>query len=81
MATLVSALEWNYVATINEEGMLGGVESFIRNARAKSKSLQSIESEKSKALGNIFQSFSKKSASLAPTRSRKPHQRKMSAIF
>lgn len=36
MATLVSALEWNYVATINEEGMLGGVESFIRNAKMKS---------------------------------------------
>jgi hypothetical protein len=36
MSTLVSALEWNYVATINEEGMLGGVESFIRNAKTKS---------------------------------------------
>jgi hypothetical protein len=35
MATLVHHLEWNYVATINEEGNIGGIESFITNAKNK----------------------------------------------
>jgi hypothetical protein len=37
MATLVHDLEWNYVATLHEAGNLGGIEAFVKNAKAKSK--------------------------------------------
>jgi hypothetical protein len=36
MASLVHHLDWNYIATISEEGNLGGIDSFITNAKAKS---------------------------------------------
>jgi ABC-type branched-subunit amino acid transport system substrate-binding protein len=39
MASLVHHLDWNYIATISEEGNLGGIDSFITNAKAKSKYL------------------------------------------
>ncbi len=38
MSTLVQSLEWNYVTTINEEGNMGGIDSFINSVkRSKSK--------------------------------------------
>ena len=36
MANLVHDLDWNYVATLNEEGSSGGIESFIYHARSRS---------------------------------------------
>lgn len=36
MANLVHTLNWNYIATLNEEGNLGGIDSFISNAKSKS---------------------------------------------
>ena len=38
MSTLVQSLEWNYVTTINEEGNMGGIDSFINNIKKRSKS-------------------------------------------
>ncbi|RMZ94928.1 metabotropic glutamate receptor 8-like isoform X1, partial [Brachionus plicatilis] len=35
MANLVHSLNWNYIATLNEEGNLGGIDSFISNAKSK----------------------------------------------
>ena len=37
MSILVKSLNWNYVATINEEGNHGGIEAFIANAKNESK--------------------------------------------
>jgi hypothetical protein len=36
MASLVYHLDWNYVATLGEEGNLGGIDAFISYAKAKS---------------------------------------------
>ncbi|CAF0920190.1 unnamed protein product [Brachionus calyciflorus] len=35
MANLVHHLNWNYIATLNEEGNLGGIDSFITNAKSR----------------------------------------------
>lgn len=35
MAALVKALKWNYVATLSEDGNLGGIDAFVRNARSE----------------------------------------------
>ena len=37
MSKLVKSLNWNYVATINEEGNVGGIDAFIANAKNESK--------------------------------------------
>jgi metabotropic glutamate receptor 4 len=36
MAILVKQMGWNYVATISEEGNLGGIDAFITNAKNES---------------------------------------------
>jgi hypothetical protein len=38
MATVVNSFDWNYVAAINEEGNLGGIETFKMLAKKRSKS-------------------------------------------
>jgi hypothetical protein len=36
MSILVKSLNWNYVATISEEGNFGGIDAFITNAKNES---------------------------------------------
>jgi len=43
MATLVYHLDWNYVATLGEEGNLGGIDAFIAYSKARSNYLKFLK--------------------------------------